>query len=58
MTDKERVEALGGSDPPVVACGAHPFIPVEGNRYCGRCGGGILHPVHVTQDERESFKFA
>jgi hypothetical protein len=26
----------------------HPFYVVEGNCFCGECGGGILHPVHQT----------
>jgi len=24
----------------------HPFLAVEGNRFCGQCGGGSLHPIH------------
>lgn len=33
-------------DPPVAPCESHPFLCVEENCYCGRCGGGLLHDVH------------
>ena len=51
MTDQERVESLGGFDPPLFFIDPHPFELVEGNRYCGRCGGGIMHPVHEAQGD-------
>ena len=34
-------------DPPVMPCEPHPFVSIADNRYCGRCGGGLLHAVHA-----------
>jgi hypothetical protein len=31
---------------PIVPCPVHPFALVEGNHFCGMCGGGILNPIH------------
>ena len=46
----ERVAAMGGFEPPVFPVGPHPFSLVEGNRYCGVCGGGIMHHAHEVQE--------
>lgn len=27
----------------------HLFLPVEGNRFCGECGAGKLHPIHKVR---------
>jgi hypothetical protein len=35
-------------DSPVFPCESHPFFCVEGNPYCGRCGGGLLHEIHAA----------
>ena len=42
-------------DPPVAPCESHPFLCVEGNRYCGRCGAGLLHEVHLLHEMAASF---
>ena len=28
---------------------SHEFWPVEGNRFCGDCGAGKLHPIHTIR---------
>jgi hypothetical protein len=47
-------EEEGGNDyadtrPPINLMEDHRFIPVTGNRYCGECGGGKLHPIHPPE---------
>src|SRR5258707_12655890 len=42
--------------PPVVNCDAHPFQPVPGNRYCGKCGAEEFHPIHTRMSFRERFE--
>jgi hypothetical protein len=45
-------------DPPVFPVEPHPFRYVLDNRYCGRCGGGILHEVHLLHEMAASFEEA
>jgi len=52
--DFAQVAELGGFDPPVIPISPHPFSLVEGNRYCGVCGGGIMHYIHATSSQGES----
>ena len=52
ITDADLIERLGGIEntqaAPTREIGPHPFYAVKSNRKCGRCGGGLLHPVHET----------
>jgi len=48
MKELDAVLKLGGYAAPVKTAPIHPFLVVEGNRFCGTCGGGILHPIHQT----------
>ena len=44
-----KIEA-GPSDgfaPPIGTEQPHYFEPVEGNGFCGKCGGGKLHAIHA-----------
>lgn len=33
----------------------HRMFPVSGNRYCGECGGGKLHKIHILKDPTNPF---
>ena len=46
-----HVAAVGGFDPPLIPISPHPFYAVEGNRYCGVCGGGMMHSIHATSSQ-------
>jgi hypothetical protein len=50
MTLKEVAE-LGGFDPPLIPISPHPFSVVEGKKYCGVCGGGMMHSIHATSSQ-------
>ena len=54
LEDFARVAELGGFDPPLIPISPHPFSVVEGNRYCGVCGGGIMHYIHAISSQGES----
>jgi hypothetical protein len=43
----EREGALDCFAPPMKTAPQHDFAAVEGNRFCGKCGGGSLHPIHI-----------
>ena len=47
------VRAMGPDayDPPVMPMAAHPFFSdplFPDSRFCGLCGGGLLHRVHAA----------
>ena len=64
QSPSERNDAVARSlgpdayDPPVFPVELHPFRYVLDNRYCGRCGGGILHEVHLLHEMAASFEEA
>lgn len=37
--------------PPIRSIPAHTFVNVEGNSFCGECGAGDAHPIHITPEE-------
>lgn len=64
MSPSERNDAVARSlgpdafDPPVSPVEPHPFCFVLDNCYCGRCGGGLLHEVHLLHEMAASFEEA
>ena len=47
----DAAKKLGDYAGPIKLIDRHPFLVIEGNRFCGECGGGILHPIHRAADE-------
>lgn len=47
-SNDDIARSLGPSafDAPLIEVEPHPFLYVLNNRYCGACGGGLLHEVH------------
>jgi len=64
MSPSDRNDAVarslgsGAFDPPVFPVEPHSFRYVLDNCYCGRCGGGILHEVHLLHEMAASFEEA
>jgi hypothetical protein len=53
MSDSQEFDAvvkLHEYAAPVKLMEPHPFLLVKGNRFCGQCGGGILHPIHRLEN--------